>query len=233
MKWPTKSSDKQTYGEEIANAISHGLMVPLGIFILVLFDIEICKIDVNNKMIISIFSISIIILYLTSTLYHSLSFTKAHKFFQKCDHISIYLLIWGTFSPILLLLPGLRGSLFDSETFKWFTEGRFFFVCQCILVTLGITCKVMWFDKGKYLHLLFYVLLGWSGILLFPELIKLNNRETLFFIILGGCCYTGGVYFYVKDNKKYFHFIWHLFVMLGTCFHAVGIYYLLQNLKVS
>ncbi|WP_349401608.1 hemolysin III family protein [Candidatus Phytoplasma solani] len=227
MKWPTKTSDKQTYGEEIANAISHGLMILLGIFTLVFFTIKINKINPSNKFIFLIFSISIIILYLMSTLNHSLSFTKAHKFFQKSDHISVYLLIWGTFVPILLLLKELQVPLIEDCKI---TKGNFLFICQCLLVFLGILAKILWFEKGKYVHLVLYVLLGWSGLLFVDELIKPNNKNLFICIFLGGCFYSGGIWFFIKDHKKYFHFIWHLFVILGTCFHAVGIYLLLKKL---
>ena len=83
MKWYIKPSDKQTLGEEIANAISHGLMIPLGVFILVFFCLKASAMSNPNRYIVLVFSISMIILYLMSTLYHSLSFTKAHIFFKR------------------------------------------------------------------------------------------------------------------------------------------------------
>ncbi|WP_225885815.1 PAQR family membrane homeostasis protein TrhA ['Fragaria x ananassa' phyllody phytoplasma] len=228
MKWPIKSSDQQTLGEEIANTISHGLMIPLGIFILVFFSIEASKQrTLATNFIVLIFSISMIILYLMSTLFHALAFTKAQKFFQKTDHISIYLLIWGTFAPILLLLKELQEPFFNLSI----TKGQFFFISQCILVLCGILGKIFWFNKGKNLHIVFYVLLGWSGLLFFPKLMEPHNKRILLFIFLGGVFYSLGVFFYVKDNKKYFHFIWHIFVMLGTLFHVLGIYFLLKNLN--
>ncbi|BAD04243.1 hemolysin III ['Chrysanthemum coronarium' phytoplasma] len=226
VKWATKPSDKQTLGEEIANAISHGLMIPLGVFILVCFCLKASVMSNPNGYIVLVFSISMIILYLMSTLYHSLSFTKAHNFFQKTDHISIYLLIWGTFAPILLLLPELQKPLFPQSNLL-ISKGKCFFVCQCILAFSGIICKVFWMNKGKIIHLIFYALLGWSGLLLVPAMWKANIFH---FVLLGGVFYSLGIYFYVKDNKKYFHFIWHLFVMAGTCFHAWGIYRLLEIL---
>lgn len=231
MKWPTKKTGRQTYGEEIANAISHGLMVFFGIFILVFFIIQTNKKSPSDVPIVLIFSISVILLYLASTLNHSLSFTKAHKFFQKSDHISIYVLIWGTFAPILLLLKGLQGPSLVSEIIPYLTKGRLIFVCQCLLVLLGIVGKIFWFEKWEHLHLTLFLLFGWSGLLFVKELFQPGNELFFLFIFLGGCFYSVGVYFFVKDYKKYFHFIWHLFVILGTTFHALGIFYMLNSLN--
>lgn len=226
MKWTTKTSDKQTFGEEIANAISHGLMIPLGVFILFVFCRKASAMSSPNVYIVLVFSISMIILYLMSFLYHSLSFTKAHNFFKKTDHISIYLLIWGTFVPILLLLPELQKPLFNLDSMK-ISQGQCFLACQFILVFSGIICKFFWMNKGEIIHLILYVLLGWSGLFLVPAMWKANIFH---FVFIGGVFYSLGIYFYVKDNKKYFHFIWHLFVMSGTFFHAWGIYHLLEIL---
>ncbi|WEK82261.1 MAG: hypothetical protein PR2021_1870 [Candidatus Phytoplasma pruni] len=102
MNWPTKKVERQTIGEEIANAISHGIMVPFSIFIFYFFHK--CSLHGKDHSRIPLFAfiVTMMILYSMSSLYHALAFTKAKKIFKRLDHISIYLLIWGSFLPFFI-----------------------------------------------------------------------------------------------------------------------------------
>jgi hemolysin III len=226
MHWPTKKVEQQTLGEEIANSISHGIMVPLSICIFCFFN----KISLKGNNYVSriplfFFSLTMIMLYSMSSLYHALSFTKAKKLFQKFDHISIYLLIWGSFFPFLFLK--LNNTLFSIESIH-ITKGWFFFLIQTIIVFIGISFKIFNFDKGQKIHLFLFLILGWSGLFLIHSLLYL--KISLFFLALGGVIYSSGVIFYKKAYKKYYHFIWHLFVNAGNILHVLAIHYMLKSL---
>lgn len=209
---------KQTMGEEISNAVSHGLMALFGIVTLVLM---ILKSDTGSKLAGSIiFGLSMTLLYLNSTLYHGLSFTKSKPIFKRFDHISIYLLIGGTFAPILLLLPELRNEVLSIGLDKGLT----ILIGQWILITIGILLKAIWIKKFQVLHLFVFLLLGWSGLFII-DAVRSLQLELFLFILLGGISYTIGVIFYALSSKvKYFHFVWHIFVALGTIFQFIAIY---------
>ncbi|MFP7699413.1 MAG: PAQR family membrane homeostasis protein TrhA [Candidatus Phytoplasma pyri] len=229
MSKKKKENSSQTLGEEIANSISHGLMIPFGIIMLIFISCYIYRISQTFtnipffKKFFSIFSpFTMIFLYLTSTLYHALSFTKAKKIFKKFDHIGIYLLIFGTFTPFLLLSPELNKKDFDI--------GLIFFIFQFIIITIGIMLKWFWIYKWNKIHICLFLLLGWSSLFIFPHFYQIKSYYSVFYFLLtGGIFYSLGVYFYIKDYKKYYHFIWHLFVSLGTICHFIAINDFLNN----
>lgn len=212
-----KKDNQQTLGEEIANAISHGLVVPFSIVIFYIYWHLLP--EKTPKWPLFLFSTSMFVLYMTSCLYHALSFTKLKKNFQKLDHIGIYLLIWGNFLPFLFFNSSNNDQI-----------NLIFFVIQTIIVFLGILFKFFWVYKGKKIHLFLYLILGWGGaiILCFLKENINQNKIVLFWLILGGIFYTIGVYFYNNLYKKYYHFIWHLFVILGNFCHFLSIYYFLK-----
>ncbi|WP_017193491.1 PAQR family membrane homeostasis protein TrhA [Vaccinium witches'-broom phytoplasma] len=225
MNWPTKKVERQTIGEEIANAISHGIMVPLSIFIFCFFHKCSLHDKGHSRIPLFAFIVTMMILYSMSSLYHALAFTKAKKLFQRFDHISIYLLIWGSFFPFLFLK--LDQELFSIDNLK-VTKGWFFFLIQTIVVFIGISFKILSFDKGKKIHLFLFLILGWSGLFLIHSLWDL--KKSLFFLVLGGVAYSAGVIFYNNSYKKYYHFIWHLFVNAGNLLHVAAIHYMLEKL---
>lgn len=211
----------QTVGEEIANSISHGLMAIFGIVALILLLI---KANGDGWKVTSalIFGISIIVLYTMSTLYHALAFTKSKNLFKRFDHLSIYLLIGGTFAPNLLLLPSLRQTpMFGIEGF--IDEGLFLFIGQWILIIFGVVLKSIWVKKYQALHVAIFLLIGWSGLYFITDLYSFDPAA-MWFILLGGVSYSIGVVFYSLSRKKYFHFIWHLWVALGTVLQFCAIY---------
>ncbi|WP_341266736.1 PAQR family membrane homeostasis protein TrhA [Candidatus Phytoplasma fraxini] len=211
MKWPIKKNPKQTVMEEILNAVSHGLMVPGSVCIFCIFC---CKYSFDLSLFLLTFTM--FMLYFMSCLYHSLSFTKAKKQFQRFDHICIYLLIWGSFLPFLFL---------NKKEIDLFT--LIFFILQSLCILIGILFKIFKMKQGERIHFILFLILGWSGII-----VIFQNRTIFFafdnlillFLFLGGLFYSIGTIFYVKIYKKYFHFIWHLFVILGNLCHVFSIY---------
>ncbi|VEU82233.1 PAQR family membrane homeostasis protein TrhA [Acholeplasma hippikon] len=211
----------QTVGEEIANSVSHGVMAIFGIVALILLVVKAGN-DGWKLTSALIFGISIIMLYTMSTLYHALAFTKSKGLFKRFDHLSIYLLIGGTFAPNLLLLPSLRENpMFGIEGFL--SEGIFLFICQWILIIIGVIFKSIWVKKYQPLHVAIFLLIGWSGLYFIVDLYQFAPAA-MWLILLGGVSYSIGVVFYSLSRIKYFHFIWHLWVALGTVLQFCAIY---------
>lgn len=220
MKREKQVKRVQTIGEEIANSISHGLMALFGIYALIAL---LLKSDNGWKVASSlIFGLSIIILYSMSTLYHALAFTRSKNLFKRFDHLSIYLLIGGTFAPNLLLLPSLRENpMFGIDGFL--DKGLFLFICQWVLIIFGVVIKSIWVKKYQALHVAIFLLIGWSGLYFIVDLYHFEPAA-MYLILFGGVSYSIGVIFYSLSSKKYFHFIWHIWVALGTVLQFLAIY---------
>lgn len=200
----------QTLGEEIGNAVTHGVG-----FLIALLGTTLLFIKANDwraYLGVGLFSFGLIVLYIMSTLYHSFpSGSKVKRIFRHFDHCSIYLLIGGTYAPILLVEK--KGAI-----------GWIFFAIQWALIIWGIVMKAV-FDPGRniVIHTIIYLLLGWSGIVFLPYMLN-NNLPLFWFIFMGGISYSAGVVFF-SVKFKYAHFVWHFFVMLGTLLHFFGIYF--------
>ncbi|WP_025724903.1 PAQR family membrane homeostasis protein TrhA [Acholeplasma granularum] len=219
MSKEKKIKRAQTIGEEIANSISHGVMALFAIFALIMMIIK----SQNGWQLAAsiVFGLSMFLLYISSTLYHALSFTKAKGLFKRFDHISIYMLIGGTFAPIFLLLPSFQEPLFGIENF--ISIGLSLFIGQWLLILLGIILKSIWVYKFQTMHVIIFLLIGWSGLYFMYDLYHFS-MASMWLILLGGLSYSLGVIFYKKSNKEYFHFIWHIFVGMGTILQFLAIY---------
>ncbi|MGI6787803.1 MAG: PAQR family membrane homeostasis protein TrhA [Acholeplasmataceae bacterium] len=207
MKKFKRRDKKQSLGEELANAISHGVAALLGIVGLILLLIK--SDNVSEYVGSSIFGASIILLYTMSTLYHSFPRGNTKGVFKRFDHVSIYLLIGGTFAPIFLIT--LESPL------KWIMLAS-----QWAIIIVGIVLKAVKVYKFQKLHIVLFLLLGWSGLFFIPNLY--NYGHSLWFILAGGISYSIGVIFYALRPFKYSHFIWHLFVIGGTALQFFAIY---------
>lgn len=211
-----KIDHTQTIGEEIANAVSHGLMAIFGIVALILLLV---KAESTTQVIAAIiFGFGIINLYTMSTLYHALFHPKAKSVFQRFDHLSIYILIGGTFAPALLLLPGLQEPFLGTVGL-----GILLFTVQWILIIIGIVFKSIWIKKFAKLHLFIYLAMGWSALIFVNQLLA-YEPGAFWLVLLGGVAYSIGVIFYVFPKIKYFHFIWHIFTSLGTVLQFIAIF---------
>ncbi len=210
-----------TLGEEITNSITHGIGSLLSIAALVLMIIKTAKtgtaIDVVS---VTIFGVSLIILYTMSTLYHAISNNSAKKVFKIFDHSTIYLLIAGSYTAFTLI------ALRSIDSLKaWIIFG----VVWTIAI-VGTISYAIFNNKFKVLNILSYIIMGWVIVLAIPEIVeffKINNAIMgLYLLIAGSIFYTVGIIFYAlqKKNYKYFHCIWHVFVLVGSICHFFSVY---------
>ena len=202
--------DVYTDEEELANAISHGLGVLLGIIATVLL---LLKADSSAKSwSFLIFGVSIVNLYTASTLYHAVK-SKQRKFlFKMLDHIGIYLLIAGTFTPFTWVV--LQNETVGQQILIWIW----------VIAAAGVIFKIFLTGRFEVISLTSYLGMGWLGFLMFDKLGELLSAEAVNLMLYGGLCYTGGVVFYLMRKLKYHHAIWHLFVLAGTAFHWAAVY---------
>ena len=207
---------KQTTGEEIANAISHGIMGLFGLVALILLLIESTTIREYAGAI--LFGGSIMLLYIMSTLYHGLTNQKAKSVFKRMDHISIYILIGGTFAPALLLIPQLQEPFLGQMSL-----GVLMLTIQWLLIIIGTVFKAIWIKRFSTIHVIIYLLMGWSSLIFVGALLNYSPNAFIF-VLLGGIAYSLGVIFYALSKYKYFHFIWHLWTSLATILQFIAIY---------
>ena len=191
----------------IAGAITHGVGVSLAVIGTILLIIKAVPAH-NPKMLISviIFGVSLILSYLFSTLYHCLVRTKAYEVFRVLDHSLIYLLIAGTYTPIVLNLL--------SPAFGW----TFFGIVWGFAV-LGIISKSLALGTHPILSVILYVAMGWLAIFFIVPLYHALPALGLILLFGGGILYTSGIAFFANDKIRYFHSIWHVFVLAGSILH--------------
>ena len=206
-------------GEEIFNGVTHIIGGGLGILFLI-FACIYGGLKINSLQTISliVYSISMIVLYTMSTLYHMISHTVAKKVFRILDHCTIYFLIAGTYTPYIILgIPSINGYIV--------------LLIEWLLAIIGITFNAinMNWKAVKILSYISYVVMGWCIVIIFNELIQINP-VSLWLLLAGGICYTGGFIFYgIGKTKKWFHSIWHIFVLLGTICHFISVIFLMIN----
>jgi len=212
-----------TKGEEIANSITHGIGALMSIAALVILIVASAKYgDAWYIVSFTIFGVSLIILYLFSTLYHSIQSPKAKKVLRVFDHSSIFILIAGTYTPYTLTV--LRGPL-----------GWTIFGIEWGLAIVGIVFKAIILGKHSELEdgklgkisTIIYIIMGWFVAISFKKLYIVMPRKSFTMLIAGGIIYTVGAFFYSKDNIPYSHPIWHLFVLGGSICHFFSVLFLL------
>lgn len=199
--------------EERANAITHGLGVVLGVVGLILLLIRAFDYQANMLTVASmaIYGSSIILLFLASTLYHSITTEKTKRLLKTLDHCAIYLLIAGSYTPFLLV--GLRTPL---------AMGLMAVIWGIALV--GIIMKIAFVYRFKRLSLFIYLAMGWLSLIVVYQLAMNIEMGGLVLLALGGVIYSLGVIFYVAKRIPYNHAIWHLFVLAGCACHFFAIY---------
>jgi hemolysin III len=199
----------QDYGlvEEIVNAVSHGLAALLSVAgLTLLVTLAWIQTDMVKIISFSIYGASLVLLFSASTLYHALLHEKAKKVFKLLDHCAIYLLIAGTYTPLMLV------TLADDI-------GRLMLAIIWGLALLGIAFKVKFGNKYKKLSLSTYLGLGLISLTFIHKLNAKLAYEGMILLALGGVIYGLGTIFYVRKDKKYSHAIWHVFVFLAALCH--------------
>ncbi|MCH3962900.1 MAG: hemolysin III family protein [Clostridium sp.] len=200
-----------TRGEEVANAVTHGIGAGLSVAALVLLIVFAeNKGDKWYVLSYTIYGISLLLLYLESTLYHSITNMKVKKLFRIFDHASIYLLIAGTYTPFTLTV--LRP-----------TVGWIIFGIVWTLAIAGIIMKVFWIGRFNVISTLIYIGMGWIIIFAMKRLMMLLPTAGIVLLFAGGIIYTAGAVLYLIDRIPYNHAIWHLFVMGGSICHFLCI----------
>ena len=198
----------ETKAEELASTITHGIGVLLSIAALVLLCVSSGG-DPWKATAGAIFGTSLILLYLSSTLYHTMSSPRAKSFFQILDHSAIYLLIAGSYTPIALVT--LRGPL--GWTLFGITWG---------MAIMGILMKsLMKNNREHWISTALYLIMGWLALIAIGPIFRELPKPGLIMLVAGGLSYSFGVIFFVWTSLKYNHSLWHLFVLAGSILHAL------------
>lgn len=196
-----------TLGEEIANSITHGVGVALGVAALaILVTFAGLRGDPWRVVSFSIYGSTLVIAYLASTLYHSFPGPRAKDVLRVIDHASIYLLIAGTYTPFALV--HLRGG------WGWTIFGLIWG-----LAAVGVAVKALAFAKMRVVSMILYVGMGWLIVIAFKPLLVAIPLAGLIWLLAGGLSYTLGLIFFKLDRVPYNHAIWHLFVLGGSVCH--------------
>jgi hemolysin III len=198
--------NNQSMGEEIANAISHGAGALLAIAGAVVLIISTAlhgrAIDIISA---AIYGGSLILLYLASTLYHSLTPYIAKRLFQIFDHCAIFILILGSYAPLSLsLLGGAAGWVL----FGW----------NILLTVIGLVLNSISVKRFQTVSMVLYLLMGWSAAAALKALPTLPQAAWIL-LISGGLAYSFGIIFFALKKPRFTHFIWHLFVLAGSVLH--------------
>jgi hemolysin III len=202
---------RQSFGEEIANSVSHGVGLLAGaVAAPILIVTAIRRGDPAFIVGASIFAATILLMYLASTLYHALPDNRAKRVFRVIDHGSIYLLIAGTYSPFTLgMLPNAWG---------WTMFGTVWG-----LAVIGIAMKSTGRAWNPIVSTGLYLAMGWLAIVAVRPIWTHLPKASIAWLAAGGVAYTIGVGFYAAQKLRYGHFVWHLFVVAGTACHIVAV----------
>ena len=201
----------QTLGEEIANSISHGVGL-VGAIVAFPFVVMAAAARGSTSGIIaaSVFATTMVLLYLSSTIFHALPEGRAKRVFQVLDHAAIFLLIAGTYTPFTLgVLHGVWG---------WTLFGIVWSVAA-----VGIVLKSIGGVRYNTISTWAYLAMGWVVVIAAERLWTLMPAWGLFWLFAGGLAYTLGAVFFLLERIRYFHFAWHLFVVAGTARHVVAV----------
>ena len=202
-----------TFGEEVGNAVSHGVMAFITLFGIAPTAISIyVRLGLLAAVSTSVFMCSLFLMFLSSALYHSMTAdTRQKQVMQILDHIFIYVAIAGTYTPIALSVIG-----------GW--QGIIIVSIQWAMVIFGILYKSIAKRKIPKVSLTIYLVMGWSVLLVAPMFIRNASLGMLLLILGGGVFYSIGAYFYAKKEKRFYHMVWHFFVNLGAICHFLGIF---------
>ena len=205
---------EQTLGEEIANSISHGAGVVASVVAAPFLILHAMRLGNAGYLIGAIvFAATMIVLYLSSTLYHSFRPGKLKNAFRIIDHSAVYLLIAGTYTPFTL------GVLYGA----W---GWTLLILIWSLALVGVALKLLNRTSHPVVATILYLLMGWLIIVAADPLYTRLPAAGLAWLIAGGLAYTLGTIFFISDSRlRYGHFIWHLFVLAGTTCHYFAVFW--------
>lgn len=162
------------------------------------------------------FIVGMFLMFLSSTIYHWLPEGKARNILRKCDHISIYVMIACSYTPICIAVVG-----------GWL--GWTIFGILWAVVIAGTVYKILALGKYPRLSLALYLIMGWSGVFVVKPIFEQLSTTSIFFILAEGLLYTTGTYFFAKDTKRHYHAVWHVFVLLGAISHWAAILFVMLD----
>ncbi len=204
----------QSRGEELANSITHGAGFVAAIAGTPFLIVHAARLGHAGYLIgASVFAVTVMILYLSSTIYHALRPGGAKHVFRILEHSAIFLLIAGTYTPFTL------GALYGP--WGWTLFGMIW-----ALAVIGVTLKVVNGTSHPVAFTILYLLMGWLILIAIDPLYTLIPESGLIWLVAGGLAYTAGLIFYVADSRvPYGHCIWHLFVLAGTTCHYCAVFW--------
>jgi hemolysin III len=199
-------------GEEVASAVSHGVGTALGVVALVLLVVRAAGHgDVQSVVAVSVYGVTLIVLYLASTLYHALKSPRAKQAYKVLDHCAIYLLIAGTYTAYSLSV--LRGRL------GWALFGV---IWTCAAV--GVAAEATNRNRNKLLSTALYVVMGWLVVFVAGPVKAAMSTTSFALLVWGGGAYTVGAIVYAQKRVAWTHPVWHLFVLAGSTLHFFSIW---------
>lgn len=198
--------------QELANTISHAIGVLIGLIFLPLIIQKTWNEHASvHIMAVVLYSFCFILLFLSSTLYHAARKLHLKKQLKKLDHIAIYFMIAGSYTPFIFSCL--------NESLAWL-----FFTVMWLMVMMGTIFKLFFINRFEKFSLILYLFMGWMVIFIIKPFVNQFDSTIILLVCLGGLSYTGGVFFYANDSKKFYHLIWHIFVLLGGLFHLWAIF---------
>lgn len=211
--------NKYSIKEEIANSITHGIGIVFAIAALCILAIF-AGIYGNPRHVISVsvYGFTLILLYASSTLYHSIQTPRTKSIFQIIDHSAIYMLIAGTYTPFTLV--NLRGP------WGW----SLFAVVWC-LALIGTAIQLGQMERWRVVSMVLYIGMGWTILVAIKPLISTVATGGLILLLLGGLAYTFGILFYRWNSLKFHHAVWHIFVLTGSILHFFAVLYYVIPMK--
>ena len=202
-----------TLGEEIANAVSHGIGAGLAVAAIPLTIVK-AVVDGGGILLFAglMYTIIMLLEYLMSTLYHALTADRAKRVFKVLDHSFIYLYIAASYTPFCLITLDPVG-------------GFWLFWAIWILAAIGVLFEAFWVFRPRWISAVLYAAMGWLVVWYLPYLIEVLPTLALWLLLIGGICYTVGAVLYVFKKIRYTHSIFHLFVLAGSCFQFFSIFF--------
>ncbi|MBK6266243.1 hemolysin III family protein [Marivirga sp. S37H4] len=205
----------QTLEEELANSLTHGIGVLFSVIaISLMITFSVLNGSILHIISSSFFGGAFLLMYTFSTLYHAIQHAKTKALLRIFDHISIYILIAGTYTPFLLIGLG--------DTKGWVMFGIVWFIA-----VLGIFFKVFFKHRFPRMSLILYLGMGWIAIFIALPLYNKLPAHILSLLLAGGLSYTIGTVFYANKKMLYAHSIWHIFVLIGTITHFIAVMFLI------
>jgi hemolysin III len=214
-----QTATRYSPGEEIANAVTHGVGIVLSIAgLAVLSGFAASLGDGWHVTACSVFGASLVLCYAASTLYHAIPHPKAKQVLRALDHSAIFLLIAGTYTPVTLV--SLRGP--------W---GWSLFGTVWGLAVAGILFRLLLRGRMRWITVLLYVAMGWTVLVAAGPMLENLHPGALWLLLAGGLCYTGGIAFYLWRRLPYHHAVWHCFVLAGSVLHFFAVLFYVIPLR--